>query len=99
MSRTWTWTAPAFTPDSPDAAAMVSWGLARMRRGHAEVLEAFYFDGKSVREIARDRSTSERSMEGRLRRARLKLKKLLDRVMRPAPGTAGAALMGRKAGS
>ena len=91
--------APAFTPDSPDAAAIVSWGLARMRRGHTEVLEAFYFEGKTVREIARDRSTSERSVEGRLRRARLKLKKVLDRAMRPAPRTGGAALAGRKAGS
>ena len=87
--------APAFAPDSPDAAATVSWGLAHLRRGHAEMLEAFYFDGKSVREIARDRNMSERGVEGRLRRARLKLKHVLDRARRPA--SASTWLIGRKA--
>jgi RNA polymerase sigma-70 factor (ECF subfamily) len=69
--------APAFVPDSPGSSVLVSWALSRMRRGQAELLEAFYFDGKSVREIARERSMSERGVEGRLRRARLKLKKVL----------------------
>jgi len=75
--------APSFTPDDPDAASIVSWGLARLRRGHAELLEAFYFDEKSVRQIATDRNTSERAIEGRLRRARAALKKKLGRL-RPA---------------
>ena len=65
-------------------AALVSWGLAQLRRGHADVLEAFYFDGKSVREIAGERQTSERAIEGRLRRAREKLKKNLEKVLKPA---------------
>ena len=90
--------APAFSPDSPDDAATVSWGLAHIRRGHAEVLEAFYFDGKSVREIARERNTSERGVEGRLRRARLKLKKVLDRARRPPAGATRQWLTRRKAG-
>ena len=89
--------APAFTPDSPDAATVVSWGLARLRRGHAELLEAFYFDGKSVRAIALERSWTERGVEGRLRRARLKLKKVLERAMRPAAFAPRAWLTGRKA--
>ena len=58
--------------------------MARLRRAHADVLEAFYFDGQSVSEIAAARSVSERAIEGRLRRARAKLKKQLDRVLRPA---------------
>jgi RNA polymerase sigma-70 factor (ECF subfamily) len=90
--------APAFTPDAPDAAVLVSWGLSRLRRRQAELLEAFYFDGKSVREIARDHSTSERGVEGRLRRARIKLKKVLDRAMRPLALSGRASLAGRKAG-
>jgi RNA polymerase sigma-70 factor (ECF subfamily) len=90
--------APAFTPDSPDDAAVVSWGLAHIRRGHALVLEAFYFEGKSVREIARDGNTSERGIEGRLRRARLKLKKVLDRAKRPPAGSAREWLTRRRAG-
>ena len=90
--------APAFTPDSADAAAIVSWGLAQIRRSHAELLEAFYFDDKSVREIARDRNMSERAVEGKLRRARLKLKKVLDRARRPFKlGTARLWLPGKKA--
>ena len=77
--------APEFSTDRAETAAIVGWGLARLRRAHAELLEAFYFDGKSVREIARERSLSERAVEGRLRRARARLKKTLERLLgRPA---------------
>lgn len=62
------------------SASVINWGLARVRRGHAELLEEFYFTGKSVREIARDRGLSERAVEGRLRRARAKLKKVIQRI-------------------
>jgi RNA polymerase sigma-70 factor (ECF subfamily) len=73
-----------FSPASPDAASVVGWGLSRLRRAHADVLEAFYFDGQSVSQIAAARRVSERAIEGRLRRARAKLKKQLSRIMRPA---------------
>ena len=63
-----------------DAARVVSWALARLRRSHAELLEAQYFDEKSIAEIAHERKMSERAVEGRLRRARAKLKKILERV-------------------
>jgi DNA-directed RNA polymerase specialized sigma24 family protein len=72
----------------------VSWGLAQLRRSHAEVLEAFYFDGQSVREIAQDRSTSERAVEGRLRRARAKLKRKLQKVL--SRGAARVAAVGER---
>jgi RNA polymerase sigma factor (sigma-70 family) len=72
-----------FSPTSPDAAAVVGWGMARLRRAHADVLEAFYFEGQSVSEIAAARSLSPRAVEGRLRRARARLKKKLDRLLRP----------------
>jgi RNA polymerase sigma-70 factor (ECF subfamily) len=71
-----------FTPATPDAASLVGWGLARLRRSHVDVLEAFYFEGKAVSEIAAELSLSERAVEGRLRRARAKLKKKLDRILR-----------------
>ena len=77
--------AETFTARSPDSAAIVGWGLARLRRTHAELLEAFYFDEKSVREIAAERGLSERAVEGRLRRARHKLKKVLNRKCRQIP--------------
>jgi RNA polymerase sigma-70 factor, ECF subfamily len=85
--------AAEFRADSPGAASVVGWGLARLRRAHAELLEAFYFEGKSVREIAKERSTSERAVEGKLRRARAKLKKTLTRVVKP-PATSNRAAEG-----
>jgi RNA polymerase sigma factor (sigma-70 family) len=75
--------APAVSTDASDRAAIVSWGLARLRRTHADLLEAFYFDGKSVRDLAREQSASERAIEGRLRRARAKLARILTRLIRP----------------
>ena len=81
-----------FSPESADAAAVVGWGMARLRRSHADMLEAFYFEGKTVREIAAERSLSERAVEGRLRRARIMLKKKLAGKVRPP-----AALRGRVA--
>lgn len=66
----------------PDSAAVVGWGLAQLRRGHADVLEAFYFEGQSVGEIASARALSERAVEGRLRRARAKLKSKLHRIVK-----------------
>ena len=74
--------ADTFRPDDPGAATIVTWGLARLRRPHAELIEAFYFDEKSVRAIAAERGLSERAVEGRLRRARVKLKKVLKKILR-----------------
>ena len=63
--------------DGTEAAALVCWGLARVSPRHARVLEAFYIDEKPVRSIAADFGVTERAIEGRLRRARRALKKLL----------------------
>ena len=72
-----------FSPANPDAAAIIGWGMARLRRSQTDVLEAFYFEGKAVREIAAKLSLSERAVEGRLRRARTRLRKKLGRILRP----------------
>jgi RNA polymerase sigma factor (sigma-70 family) len=79
-----------FSPSTSEAAAVVGWGLARLSRSHAEVLEAFYFEGKTVHEIAIDCSLSKRAVEGRLGRARAKLKKTLARLVGRAPSVRGA---------
>jgi RNA polymerase sigma-70 factor (ECF subfamily) len=71
-----------FSPEAPDTATVVGWGLARLRRQHADVLEDFYFEGRTVAEIAARRAVSERSIEGKLRRARQRLKQKLSKVMR-----------------
>jgi RNA polymerase sigma-70 factor (ECF subfamily) len=67
--------------ESPDAAALVNWGLSRLRPGQARLLEAYHLDGSRVAEIAHDFGLSERAVEGRLRRARLKLRKELESVV------------------
>ena len=79
----------ALAAADPDTVAVIGWGLARLRRGHAEVLEAFYFEGQSVSEIAASLALSERAVEGRLRRAKAKLKRILERVVPPAAAARG----------
>jgi len=74
-----------FSPETPWSAALVNWGLARLRRRQAELLEAFYFDGKSTREIALELGLSERAVEGRLRRARQNLEKHLKPYVSRVP--------------
>ena len=51
--------------------------ISSLGRKKAKVLEAFYYDGMSVREIANETAISERAVEGLLRRARRSLRSLL----------------------
>jgi RNA polymerase sigma-70 factor (ECF subfamily) len=51
--------------------------ITSLGRKKARILEAFYYDGLSVREIASEMAISERAVEGSLRRARQALKSLL----------------------
>lgn len=57
-----------------------------MRPAQARIIEAFHLDGLKVREIALEMGLSERAVEGRLKRAREKLRKKLT----PAVGSGGA---------
>ena len=70
-----------WSPEKSNGVMTLSCCLARLKKNHALLLEAFYFDEKSVREIAQDFGLSERAVEGRLRRARLKLRRQLDVLM------------------
>jgi len=63
--------------DTPEIAVLLSWGLARLKTEQAEMLEAFHFEKQKVAEIAVSKGLSERAVEGRLRRARLSLRKIL----------------------
>ena len=72
--------------DTPGDAALLNWGLARMNQGQARLLEAFHLDGRPVREIAQEMGVSERAVEGRLRRARSKLRKKLEPLVRSEGG-------------
>ena len=71
-----------FEIDSPDTAALVNWGLARLRPGQARLLEAFHLEGRKVADIAAANKLSERAVEGRLRRARLKLRQHLETLLK-----------------
>lgn len=44
-----------FSPAAPDSAVVVGWGLTQLRRAHADVLEAYYFEGETVSELSRSR--------------------------------------------
>jgi len=51
--------------------------ITSLGRRKARVIEAFYYDGMKVREIADELDISDRAVEGYLRRARQALKSLL----------------------
>ncbi len=50
--------------------------IASLGRKNARVVEAFYYDGMSVREIAGEMTISERAVEGLLHRARRSLRSI-----------------------
>jgi RNA polymerase sigma-70 factor (ECF subfamily) len=54
--------------------------ISSLGKKKAKILEAFYYDGLSVREIANVMDISERAVEGQLRRARQSLKSLLPEL-------------------
>ena len=60
--------------------------ISSLGKKKARILEAFYFDGMSVREIAAETASSEKAVEGQLRRARQSLKSLLPELKPNANG-------------
>lgn len=54
--------------------------ISSLGRKKAKILEAFYYDGMRVKEIANTMEISERAVEGKLRRARQSLKSLLPEI-------------------
>jgi RNA polymerase sigma-70 factor (ECF subfamily) len=54
--------------------------ISSLGRKKAKILESFYYDGMSVKEIAGEMAISERAVEGQLRRARRSLKSLLPEI-------------------
>jgi len=69
-------------PVTPDAAALLRWGLSRLGSGQARLLEAYHLDGLDVAAIARAERLSARAVEGRLRRARASLRRQLTPYLR-----------------
>ncbi len=68
----------------PGAAALLQWGLARLREGQARLLERRHLDGMGLPELAAETGLSVRAVEGRLRRARRDLAKHLSPHLKDA---------------
>lgn len=64
-----------------DTAAVVGAALARLPAAEAQLLEAFHFEDRRITQIAESRGISERAVEGRLRRARLRLRRELQSIL------------------
>ena len=62
---------------SPAAATLVHWGLLRLSRAEARLLERFYLDGQGMAALAAEMGLSVRAVEGRLRRSREALRRVL----------------------
>ncbi|HEX7121225.1 MAG TPA: sigma-70 family RNA polymerase sigma factor [Gemmatimonadaceae bacterium] len=72
--------------ESSEVASAVSHALARLPKQQAQLLEAFHFDRFKVSQIAQTSGLSERAVEGRLRRARERLRRELEAVWKAHGG-------------
>jgi RNA polymerase sigma-70 factor (ECF subfamily) len=67
-------------PKVPHKSLEIFLAISSLGRKKAKILEAFYYEGQSVKEIANEMAISERAVEGQLRRARQSLKSLLPEI-------------------
>jgi RNA polymerase sigma-70 factor (ECF subfamily) len=74
--------------DSAEVASLVNAALARMPREEARLLESFHYDRHKTAQLAEAYGTSERAIEGRLRRARERLRRELESTMKSLRGLA-----------
>jgi len=70
------------TAESTEIAAVVCHALARLPPGQALLLEAFHFEDRRMAQIAETFGLSERAVEGRLRRARERLRRELESILK-----------------
>ena len=67
--------------DSVEVTSLVTSALQRIPKGEALLLESFHFEKRRVAELAAAYGVSERAIEGRLRRARERLRNQLVRML------------------
>ena len=75
-------TDPKTAGQSAERVALLQFGLAQLKDVHSRLLESFYLDGKDTRTLALEFGCSERAVEGRLHRARHKLKRALSPLLK-----------------
>lgn len=68
--------------DSAEVSAVVCHALARLPASEAALLEAFHFEDRRTAHIAQAFGLSERAVEGRLRRARARLRRELVALLK-----------------
>jgi RNA polymerase sigma factor (sigma-70 family) len=74
--------------DSAEIASLVNDALSRMPQDEARLLESFHYDRHKTAQLAEEYGTSERAIEGRLRRARERLRRELESTMKSLRGLA-----------
>jgi RNA polymerase sigma-70 factor (ECF subfamily) len=73
---------------SVEIASLVTAALARLSQAEAQLLEAFHFERFKVAQLATTYGVSERAIEGRLRRARARLRHQIELSMKAEGGLA-----------
>jgi len=74
--------------DSAEVASLVSKALSRIPPSEAQLLETFHYDRLKMSQLAEIHGISERAVEGRLRRARERLRRELESALKEIRGLA-----------
>jgi RNA polymerase sigma-70 factor (ECF subfamily) len=74
--------------DSAEVASVVSQALTRLPQKEARLLESFHYDRCKTSQLAEAYGVSERAIEGRLRRARERLRRELEITLKAERGLA-----------
>lgn len=74
--------------DSAEIATLVNEALTRLPKDEAKLLESFHYDRFKMSQLAEAYGISERAIEGRLRRARERLRKELEITLKTERGLA-----------
>ena len=74
--------------DSAEIAAIVRQAMLRLPTAEAQLLETFHYDHLKVAQMAQAYGISERAVEGRLRRARERLRRELEITLKTERGIA-----------
>jgi RNA polymerase sigma-70 factor, ECF subfamily len=74
--------------DSPEIATLVTCALGRLPKAEAQLLESFHYDRDRTAQLAERYGVSERAIEGRLRRARERLRREVELTLKTERGMA-----------